>query len=148
MFNFKTDKLYDNTCLPQPKHDTFNGTKITQHCLCKYSAKSSVAVDDLDITLFYDIIQHCCPSRMNLTWRKSTKDVRNFLAHVGNGQVKKADFEDNWKILKSATLSFASEIENKCQKLFLKEILQIENSSIEVLIEMVKNSNDDLIKVY
>ncbi|CAC5422470.1 unnamed protein product [Mytilus coruscus] len=69
------DKLYDNFCLPQPRHEIFNGTKITHHCLCKYSTKCSVAVDDLDITLFYDIIQHCCPSKMNFTWRKRIKDT-------------------------------------------------------------------------
>ncbi|CAC5422466.1 unnamed protein product [Mytilus coruscus] len=142
------DKLYDNSGLPQPNHENMTGSKILQHCLCKYSAKCSVTVDELDITLFYTIVQHCCPSKMNFMWRKNIKDVRNFLAHVANGQVKKADFEDNWKSLNNATLGFAGEISNKCKKMTQEVILEIDNSSIEGLKEKLKKSNEDLIKTY
>ncbi|CAC5422467.1 unnamed protein product [Mytilus coruscus] len=141
------DKLYDNSGLPQPNHENMTGSKILQHCLCKYSAKCSVTVDELDITLFYTIVQHCCPSKMNFMWRKNIKDVRNFLAHVANGQVKKADFEDNWKSLNNATLGFAGEISNKCKKMTQEVILEIDNSSIEGLKEKLKKSNEDLIKM-
>lgn len=101
------DKLYDNSGLPQPKHENMMGSKIFQHCLCKFSAKGTVTVDELDITLFYDVVQHCCPNKMNFMWRKNIKDVRNFLAHIPNGQVNNTDFEDNWKTLTNATLGFA-----------------------------------------
>ncbi|CAC5416695.1 unnamed protein product [Mytilus coruscus] len=123
------------------------GSKILQHCLCKFSAKGSVTVDELDITLFYDVVQHCCPSKMNFMWRKNIKDVRNFLAHIPNGQVNNTDFEDNWKTLTNATLGFAREIGNKCKKMFQENISEIKNSSIEVLKEKLKKSNEDLIKV-
>ncbi|XP_071123551.1 reticulocyte-binding protein 2-like [Mytilus edulis] len=141
------DKLYDNSGLPQPKHENMIGSKILQHCLCKFSAKGSVTVDELDITLFYDVVQHCCPSKMNFMWRKNIKDVRNFLAHIPNGQVNNTDFEDNWKTLTNATLGFAREIGNKCKKMFQEKISEIKISSIEVLKEKLKKSNEDLIKM-
>ncbi|XP_063400267.1 uncharacterized protein LOC134684886 [Mytilus trossulus] len=141
------DKLYDNSGLPQPKHENKMGSKILQHCICKFSAKGSVTVDELDITLFYDVVQHCCPSKMNFMWRKNIKDVRNFLSHIPNGQVNNTDFDDNWKTLTNATLGFAREIGNKCKKMFQEKISEIKNSSIEVLKEKLKKSNEDLIKM-
>ncbi|VDI68986.1 Hypothetical predicted protein [Mytilus galloprovincialis] len=141
------DKLYDNSGLPQPKHENMMGSKILQHCLCKFSAKGSVTVDELDITLFYDVVQHCCPSKMNFMWRKNIKDVRNFLSHIPNGQVNNTDFEDNWRTLTNATLGFAREIGNKCKKMFEEKISEIKNSSIEVLKEKLKKSNEDITKM-
>lgn len=41
-------------------HEIKTGQKTTQHCLCKVSAKQSIKVTDLDITLLNAIIQHCC----------------------------------------------------------------------------------------
>ncbi|CAG2218286.1 unnamed protein product [Mytilus edulis] len=141
------DKLYDNSGLPQPKHENMMGSTILQHCLCKFSAKGSVTVDELDITLFYDVVQHCCPSKMNFMWRKNIKDVRNFLSHIPNGQVNNTDFEDNWRTLTNATLGFAREIGIKCKKMFEEKISEIKNSSIEVLKEKLKKSNEDIIKM-
>ncbi|CAG2229900.1 unnamed protein product [Mytilus edulis] len=141
------DKLYDNSGLPQPKHENMMGSTILQHCLCKFSAKGSVTVDELDITLFYDVVQHCCPSKMNFMWRKNIKDVRNFLSHIPNGQVNNTDFEDNWRTLTNATLGFAREIGIKCKKMFEEKISEIKNSSIEVLKEKLKKSNEDTIKM-
>ncbi|CAG2213920.1 unnamed protein product [Mytilus edulis] len=112
------DKLYINSGSPMPNHEIMKGSKFDQICLCKYSAKSSVTVNDLDITLFNDIVQHCCSSQINFAWRKSIKDVRNFLAHAGTGYVNKQDFDDNWKTLNTATLGFAGEIGKVCEKCF------------------------------
>lgn len=139
--------LFDDTSLPQANHEKTIGTKITQYCLCKYSSKCSIDIDSLDITLFYAIVQHCCPMTMNFSWRKNIKDVRNFLAHHGNGQVGKSDFEKKWKLLEMATLGFASELGSKCLRMFTKEIAQIKSCSIEILKEILKESNDSLIKV-
>lgn len=127
------DILYDNCNAPQPNHG--------QHCLCKYSAKSAISVDKLDITLFYIIVKQCCPSRMNLLWLQNIKDVRNFLAHVGESQVKKQDFEDHWKTLSIATLGFAEEIGQTCKTMFNECLLGIQS------LYNTNEANDSLTKV-
>lgn len=87
------DLLFDDTSSPNPNHEKTKGIKVTQFCLCRYSAKRGLTVDSLDVTLFYDVVQHCCPRNMNMiSWLKCTKDVRNCLAHVGNGHVNESDF--------------------------------------------------------
>ncbi|VDI60960.1 Hypothetical predicted protein [Mytilus galloprovincialis] len=138
--------LFDDTNLPQPNHEKTVGTQTTQYCLCKYSAKCSINIDSLDITLFYAIVQHCCPSTMNFAWRKSVKDVRNFLAHVGNGQVTKLDFQTHWLSLELATYGFAEELGNKCLKMFKKNVSLIKSSSIEGLKITLKETRDQLCK--
>ncbi|XP_071122541.1 uncharacterized protein [Mytilus edulis] len=85
---------------------------------------------------------------MNFSWRKNIKDVRNFLAHHENGQVGKSDFEEKWKLLEMATLGFASELGSKCLRMFTKEIAQIKSCSIEVLKQILKESNNSLIKMF
>lgn len=140
------EKLYINSGLPQPDHEYI--TEFEQQCcLCKYSAKSTVTVDELDITLFYNVVQQCCPSEMNYTRRKKIKDVRNFLAHYANGQVEKAVFEDKWKTLNDATLAFAAEISNRFKKMIQEDILEIKESSIDAMTEKLEKSNEDIIKV-
>lgn len=140
------DLLFDETSSPKLNHEKIQGTKVTQYCLCKFSAKISITVDCLDITLFNDMVRHCCPSKLNALWLKKVKDVRNFLAHVGNGQVVKSDFQTHWHSLEVVTLGFASEVGSKCIKLFTKDISQIKSHSIEYLGEILNKSNDQLIK--
>ncbi|XP_063400266.1 uncharacterized protein LOC134684885 [Mytilus trossulus] len=138
--------LFDDTNLPKPNHEKTAGTQTTQFCLCKYSAKCSINIDSLDITLFYAIVQHCCPTAMNFAWRKSVKDVRNFLAHVGNGQVTKSDFQNLWLSLELATYGFVEELGNKCLKMFKKDVSHIKSSSIESLKITLKETRDQLCK--
>ncbi|CAG2229876.1 unnamed protein product [Mytilus edulis] len=142
------DMLYDNSGLPQPNHENITGSKVNQYCLCKYSSKRSIKVSGLDITLFNNIIQHCCPSKMNFMWRQTVKDIRNFLAHAGHGKIGKADFESHWKALETATLGFAGEMGDVCEEMFQDEISRILNSSTDQLRdklkEMLEKSNDDL----
>lgn len=141
------DKLYSNSVSPQPKHKKFKGSKVDQHCLCQYSAKLSITVDQLDISLFSSMVQHCCPSQMNSLWRQNIKNVRNFLAHVGNYQVEDQDFKIHWKTLEVSTLGFAGEMGKTCEKMFRNEILQIQNSSTDRLEELIEKSSENQIKV-
>lgn len=134
------DMLYDNSHLPEPSHENMLGSNV-QYCLCKYSAKRSLTVSVLDITLFYSIVQHLCPSKMKFVWCKSIKDVRNWLAHIGDGMVNEADFEDRWNTLKTATLGLAAEMGSICEQLFEDEISRIQDSSSDQLKEMLKKSN-------
>ncbi|VDI64171.1 Hypothetical predicted protein [Mytilus galloprovincialis] len=147
--NFRQfDMLYDNSGKPQPNHENITGSKVNQYCLCKYSSKRSIKVSGLDITLFNNIIQHCCPSKMNFMWRQNVKDIRNFLAHAGHGKISRADFESHWKSLETATLGFAGEMGDVCEEMFQDEISRILNSSTDQLRdqlkELIKKSNDDL----
>lgn len=140
------EKLY-NSGSPQPSHEIMKGHEVYQICLCKYSAKSSLTVNDLDFLLFYYIVQHCCPYKLNSVWRLSIKDVRNFLAHSGTDCVNKQDFEDKWKTLSTATLGFATELGKVCEKMFQTEILRIKNCSTDEIKDMLENSTENQAKV-
>ncbi|CAC5381104.1 unnamed protein product [Mytilus coruscus] len=144
------EMLYDYSDLQQPNHEHVSGKSDNKYCLCKYSAKCSVKVCVLDISMLDVIIQNCCPSKINQTnamWLQSIKDIRNQLVHVGEYRVKKAEYEDHWKTLKTATLGFAGEIGDVCEEMFQHEISRIQNVSIENLEEILDKSNDNLIKL-
>lgn len=139
--------LYDDTGLPNQHHERRTASKITQYCLCKYSAKCSLEVDKLDITLFCSIIKHVCPHKMNLVFLESIKGVRNYLAHSITYKLSQYDYEYNWEILENATLGFAGEISSTCKRMFKAEISRIRNSSKDELKEALMKSNDYQIKV-
>lgn len=82
-----------------------------------------------------------------MVWLQCTKNVRNFLAHVGNGQVNESDFKTHWRSLEVATYGFAGKLGNKCLKMFKKEVSLIKTSSEEDLKKTLKESSDQLIKV-
>lgn len=142
------DMLYDNSHLPNPSHEyNMLGSKVKQYCLCKYSAKCSLTVSELDITLFYAIVQHLCASRMNSVWCKRIKEVRNCLAHNGDGKVIESDFENIWMKLKTATLGFAGELGSICEQMFQDEISRIKFFSTDELKKMLRKSNENQLKM-
>lgn len=142
-------QLYDDNGVSMPSHEKRFLTKgFTQHCLCKVSAKSSVRVDSLDISLLYNIIQHCCTSKpLNPTWLKDIKDIRNFVSHVGDGQIVKFHFDNHWKTLEIATLGLAGEIGSTCEKTYKRAICQLKKSTVEELINITKESSDTIKEV-
>lgn len=142
-------QLYDDTGVSTPFHEKRFLTKgFTQHCLCKVSAKSSVKVDSLDISLLYNIILHCCtPVPLNPSWLKDIKDIRNFVSHVGDGQIVKLEFDNHWKTLETATLGLAGEIGSTCGKTYKRAIDQLKKSTVEELIKITKESNDTIKEV-
>lgn len=147
LFRSQFNVLYDDTGLPSPHHEQRTASKVTRYCLCKYSAKCSVEVDQLDITLFCNIIKHVCPHKMNLALVESIKEVRNYVSHCGHYELSIQDFEDRWKTLQNATLGLAGEISSTCTRMFKAEISRILNSSKDEMKEELMKSNDNQIKV-
>lgn len=140
------DLLY-NTGLPNPNHEKMRGLIVSQHCLCKYSAKCSIGVDQLDISFFCVIIQHCCPSEMNFMWINSIRNVRNFLAHSPTISVTKDVFEEKWNALQIATLGFAAELGRTCLLMFQEEIARIQQLSLTNQLKEVSDYSNDHIEV-
>ncbi|VDI02828.1 Hypothetical predicted protein [Mytilus galloprovincialis] len=147
LFRSQFNVLYDDTGLPSPHHEQRTASKVTRYCLCKYSAKCSVEVDQLDITLFCNIIKHVCPHKMNLALVESIKEVRNYVSHCGNYELSIQDFECRWKTLQNATLGLAGEISSTCTRMFKAEISRILNSSKDEMKEVLMKSNDNQIKI-
>lgn len=143
------EMLYDNSGLPQPDHEQLTGSRIIQFCLCKYSAKCSIKVTDLDFNTFNLIIQHCCPSRMNFIWLKNIKEIRNYLAHRPS-QITKELFQEHWKTLETTTLGFACEIGEVCKEMFRAEISRIRYSSKDPqeMFMMLEKQHEDFMSHY
>ncbi|XP_052089736.1 uncharacterized protein LOC127726384 isoform X3 [Mytilus californianus] len=64
------------------------------HCFCKYSAKATITLDDLDITLTSLILMNCCnlsPNELSLI-----SDLRqfknNYLSHNTKGAITQAEY--------------------------------------------------------
>lgn len=63
-------------------------------------------------------------------WMKDIKEVRNTLAHQGAGKFDKAQFEQYWKKLKTATLLCAGDTGQTSLKLFQIVIDQTNTDSL------------------
>lgn len=113
--------------------------KTKKHCLCKFSAKVSIVLDNLDITLLYNLMQKCCPSQLNNNSFHTIKDIRNTLFHRGNLELKLDEFESIWKSLETATLEIAKDIGSISVKMFQRDIDDLKDSPYEKLKDMINN---------
>ncbi|VDI62710.1 nuclear receptor subfamily 1 group F member 4 [Mytilus galloprovincialis] len=149
LFKSQFDLLYIDTCSSPPNHVQWRGKLITQHCLCKYSAKTSVSIEDVDISLLYAIVNNCCslPSQL-LSWIKDLKEVRNILVHLGNGHIAETNYKIQWNTLQIACLGLAGIIGNSFVRVFLREIERLTDCSIDALKDIVKKSKENLSELH
>ncbi|XP_063420842.1 uncharacterized protein LOC134706062 [Mytilus trossulus] len=149
LFKSQFELLYIDTCSPPPNHVQRRGNHISQHCLCKYSAKTSVSIEDVDITLLYAIVNHCCslPSQQ-LAWVKDLKEVRNILVHLGNGQIEETHYKIQWNTMQVACLGLAGIIGVSFVRVFRREIERLTACFIDALKDIVKKSKENLSELH
>lgn len=121
-------KLNNETGSVNIIHERKRYDKITQLCLCKVSAKQSVKVTDIDITLLNAIMTHCCSIHQFtkiLRWMTDIKEMRNTLSHWGEGKLDEQQFDENWEKLKKATIVFAGDSGQTIENIIQRDIDRI-----------------------
>ncbi|CAG2252825.1 unnamed protein product [Mytilus edulis] len=107
-------------------HKKYAGNKLTQICICKYSAKAHIDVRVVDITLANYIIQKCGKHELGIdNWMKQIKDVRNEIFHLSDFQeIKDVKFSRKWTTLEGSLLGIANVIGTECVVETKKNIMQ------------------------
>ena len=93
-------------------HKKYTGNKLTQICICKYSAKEYVDVRVLDITLANYIIQKCGKHELGLdNWIEQIKEVRNEIFYLSDIQeMTDQVFSRRWSKLERSIMGIANVI--------------------------------------
>lgn len=145
--NTQFSLLYSDNRTSQPNHIIQHKGNIKQHCLCRYLAGTSLAVEDLDITIMCIIIDKCCPPKKHSSV-SDLKVIRDRLVHLGDRQLNESQFEQFKNELQGATRRLA----NLIGKSYAKTIKdQIENlcteDHIDELRKIVLKSKEDIKEV-
>lgn len=144
-------KLYDQNNCVNVDHEKTRGQHITQHCLCRISAKQSVKVTDMDILMLNAIIRHCCPESVCTRvkrWMDDIKKARNTCMHWGGGIFDEAQFDLLWKNVTTAILLCAGDIGDTSLKIFQKEIDKINKYSLVDFMERNLQNINNLLEVF
>ncbi|CAG2205717.1 unnamed protein product [Mytilus edulis] len=93
-------------------HKKYAGGKLTQICICEYSAKANIDVRVVDITLANYIIQKCGKHECGIdNWIEQIKDVRNEIFHLSDIQELTDDeFSRKWTTLGGSITGIANVI--------------------------------------
>ncbi|CAG2246396.1 unnamed protein product [Mytilus edulis] len=85
------------------EHKRYARGKLTQICICEYSAKAHINVRVVDITLANFIIQKCGKHALGIeNWIEQIKDVRNEIFHLSDIQeLTDYKFSRKWITLKN-----------------------------------------------
>lgn len=125
--------LFDENGFVNVNHEKKRDNIITEHCLCKVSAKQAIKVTDTDLTLLNAIITHCEPAhkcKQILRWMKEIKEVMDTFSNLKEEKLDETQFDQNWKKVKTATLECARDIGDVSLKIFQKNIDQITTCSV------------------
>lgn len=143
-------QLYDESGIVNASHEKKKVNQILQECICKVSAQKSIKITDIDLTLLNAIIQNCCSLHTTTKisrWMIDIKEVRNTLAHLGDGRLDKNQFDKYWKKLKNATMQCAGDIGHTSVKMFQMAIDQITTWSVVDLGVNILQTTDKLTEV-
>ncbi|CAC5393328.1 unnamed protein product [Mytilus coruscus] len=124
--------LYNSDETQQIKsHIKYIGGKMSQTCICNYSAIEKINVKIVDITLANHIIQQCGKHELGVTnWIEQIKDVRNEIFHLSDIQ-KLTDerFSRKWTKLEGSILGIAQLIDTHYAEQIKRNILQTKTLS-------------------
>lgn len=127
--------LFEEISPSNTNHEKRTGkdnSKIIQYCLCKYTAKPSVEICALDITLISVILKQCfMPGSIPgyPQWLNDIKDIRNYVVHNGSGEIEETEFELKWSTLKTAILGYAGIIGGVMERKMKREINELKEKS-------------------
>lgn len=101
--------------------------KLSQTCICQYSAKP-VNVQLVDITIANYIIQKCTKNKEGIEdFIEQIKDIRNDVFHLSDIQkITNEDFSSKWTTLEYSILKIAEIVDTPYAEEIEKRIKQIE----------------------
>lgn len=107
-------------------HRKYAAGKLTQICICTYSALENIDVNVVDITLANYIIQKCGNHEIGVdNWIEQIKDVRNELFHLSDiHEITREKFDRRWTTLEGSILGIAMLIDSAYAEDITKKILQ------------------------
>ncbi|XP_071147090.1 uncharacterized protein [Mytilus edulis] len=113
-------------------HKRYTRGKLTQICICEYSAKAHIDVRVVDITLANYIIQKCGKHALGIdNWIEQIKDVRNEIFHLSDIQELTDDeFNRKWTTLEGSIMGIAKVISSACAEETEKNIMQAKKLTI------------------
>lgn len=114
------------------EHTKYKGGKLTQICICNYSAKENANVKLVDITLAKHIIKKCGKHEPGAdNWIDQIIDVRNEIFHLSDLQeITDVKFTRTWQKLEGSILGIASLVGSTYAKDIEKRILQTKKLTI------------------
>ncbi|XP_076085190.1 uncharacterized protein LOC143056004 [Mytilus galloprovincialis] len=113
-------------------HKKYARNKLTQICICEYSAKAQIDVRVVDITLANYIIQKCGKHALGIdNWIEQIKDVRNEIFHLSDIQeMTDQMFGIKWTKLEGSIMGIAKEISSDYANEAEKHIMQTQKLTI------------------
>ncbi|VDI17505.1 Hypothetical predicted protein [Mytilus galloprovincialis] len=113
-------------------HKKYARGKLTNICICNYSAIANIDVKVVDITLAYYIIKKCGKNEQGIdNWIEQIKDVRNEIFHLSDIQAITDDmFSRKWTKLKGAIEGIAKMIKNTYGEETERKIIRTRNLTI------------------
>ncbi|CAG2257348.1 TN [Mytilus edulis] len=113
-------------------HKKYAKNKLTQICICEYSAKAHIDVRVVDITLANYIIQKCGKHALGIdNWIEQIKDVRNEIFHLSDIQeMTDQIFGIKWTKLEGSIMGIAKEISSDYADEAEKHIMQTQKLTI------------------
>ncbi|CAC5393326.1 unnamed protein product [Mytilus coruscus] len=113
-------------------HKKYARGKLTNICICNYSAIANIDVKVVDITLANYIIQKCGKHELGIdNWIEQIKDVRNKVFHLSDIQTMTDDmFSRRWTKLEGSILGIAKMIKNTYAEETNRKIVRTKNLTI------------------
>lgn len=99
-------------------HKKYIRVKVTQTCICCYSAVKNVSVRVLDITLAKVLIKRCGKQALGLEmWMGKITEIRNEIFHLSDIQEMADDkFNRRWQQLEGSIMGIANLLQNNLPK--------------------------------
>lgn len=114
------------------KHRKYDCKKVTQICICKYTAVENIDVKILDITLAYYIINKCGKQELGVdNWTFQIREERNKIFHISDAQKMTDDkFKRKWEKLNGSIMGIANLINSTFAEETEKQILQTKKLTV------------------
>lgn len=125
--------LYDSDERRQIRdHKKYSCGKLTQICMCKYSAKLNVDIKDLDIVLANRLIKKCGKHELGIdNWIAQIMEVRNEIFHLSDmQQITETKYQRYCKRLEGSIMGVAMSIDSVYAEETWNQILQTKQLTI------------------